>query len=341
MEQKLVRVPFDLEMAKKITEKSVEGKIVTRNGRSARIICFDAHCDDNIVALIEGEKGVEYPKSYVSDGMIFLTCESEYDLMLEIPEYMTLKDGDVYTTPKGGIGIYNSSYITSCDSIPFYVGVRYDGELIFRKSNDYAGFGSIKESRLSTEEEKQELIDALKESKELKAKKYLKRFFGIEAESKYVKYKDGDILRAYDNIVIIKNPCVDDEGKFKFKQYAGYCCNLNKLVDCDLYYDQQAVRYANDKEKEIIKQAMKESGNPMYDNILKQFFGIEQKQEYEFKPFDKVLVRDSDDKRWIPNFFWSKGDMMFRTIGGTFWNQCIPYNEQTAHLLGTTDNWEE
>lgn len=95
MEKKMVIVPFDVEMAKKITNGKVDGKIVTRDERNARIICFDAHCDDNIVALIEDEKGVEYIRSYVSDGMTFLTGECDCDLMLEIPEYMTFKDGDV------------------------------------------------------------------------------------------------------------------------------------------------------------------------------------------------------------------------------------------------------
>ena len=41
MEQKLVRAPFNIDMAKKITEKSVKGRIVTRDGRNARIACWN------------------------------------------------------------------------------------------------------------------------------------------------------------------------------------------------------------------------------------------------------------------------------------------------------------
>ena len=41
METKYVRVPFDVEMAKKITNGEVEGRVVTRDGRSVRILCFD------------------------------------------------------------------------------------------------------------------------------------------------------------------------------------------------------------------------------------------------------------------------------------------------------------
>lgn len=35
------KVLFDIELAKKITNKEVKGRIVTRGGHQARIICFD------------------------------------------------------------------------------------------------------------------------------------------------------------------------------------------------------------------------------------------------------------------------------------------------------------
>lgn len=38
---KFKKVPFNLELAKKITNKEIEGRIVTDNGLTARIICFD------------------------------------------------------------------------------------------------------------------------------------------------------------------------------------------------------------------------------------------------------------------------------------------------------------
>lgn len=34
-------VPFDIELAKKITNKEAKGRIVTENGITARIVCFD------------------------------------------------------------------------------------------------------------------------------------------------------------------------------------------------------------------------------------------------------------------------------------------------------------
>lgn len=50
------KVPFDIELAKKITNKEAKGRIVTENGITARIVCFDYNYGgkkDNIVVIIE------------------------------------------------------------------------------------------------------------------------------------------------------------------------------------------------------------------------------------------------------------------------------------------------
>ena len=41
IQTKYKRIPFNIELAKKITNKEVKGSIVTRNGLKVRIICFD------------------------------------------------------------------------------------------------------------------------------------------------------------------------------------------------------------------------------------------------------------------------------------------------------------
>ena len=50
------KIPFDIELAKKITNKEAKGRIVTENGNTARIVCFDYNYGgkkDNIVVIIE------------------------------------------------------------------------------------------------------------------------------------------------------------------------------------------------------------------------------------------------------------------------------------------------
>lgn len=63
-----------------------------------------------------------------------------------------------------------------------------------------------------------------------------------------------------------------------------------------------------------------------------------------FKPFDKVLVRDNEGQFWNANYFshyeGNKEDYPYACIDN-YYRYCIPYNEHTAHLLGTTDPYTE
>lgn len=100
MEQKLVKVPFEVELAKEITNGTKEGRIVTRGGDEARIVCWDYKSmsgDYPILALINQGKQEE-PIPYSKEGRYNVYgyfSENCLDLMLEIPKYMTFKDGDV------------------------------------------------------------------------------------------------------------------------------------------------------------------------------------------------------------------------------------------------------
>lgn len=57
-----------------------------------------------------------------------------------------------------------------------------------------------------------------------------------------------------------------------------------------------------------------------------------------FKPFDKVLVRDNDKYIWsveLFSFYRNKHGYPFRCVSNAY-SQCIPF-EGNEHLLGTTD----
>lgn len=67
-------------------------------------------------------------------------------------------------------------------------------------------------------------------------------------------------------------------------------------------------------------------------------------------PFNKVLVRNSLDDKWKPNFFGYINNENHKNIScfGFCWKYCIPYNEETKHLAGTNEDcpkyykwWEE
>lgn len=91
---KIKKIPFDLELAKKITNKEIKGNIVARNGYKARIICFDRkEIDDmfdppkNMIVLIESKYGSEGVYAFRTDGTFLLAEESTIDLHIEVPKY--------------------------------------------------------------------------------------------------------------------------------------------------------------------------------------------------------------------------------------------------------------
>ena len=59
--------------------KNPKRKVVTRNGRSARIICTDAKGNYPIVVLIE-EGGYDNALSYTKDGKLYVGETNDYDL---------------------------------------------------------------------------------------------------------------------------------------------------------------------------------------------------------------------------------------------------------------------
>ena len=68
------------------------------------------------------------------------------------------------------------------------------------------------------------------------------------------------------------------------------------------------------------------------------------KPKCQFKPFELVLIRDEDKHIWrVGLFSHYKEDLScpYICVGCSTYKQCIPYNEHTAHLLGTTDSYKE
>lgn len=89
---------------------------------------------------------------------------------------------------------------------------------------------------------------------------------------------------------------------------------------------------------------------------LDLFFATEKPKVERFDPntlhpFDKVIVRNGSYDIWRANFFGyrnNKNPLGQFDCFGFIWSLCIPYNEETKHLVGTTDDcpeyykwWEE
>lgn len=351
MEKKLVIVPFDFEMAKKIASKEIEGRIITRDKRCVRVVCWDAKSDQCILALLQGESKEEVG-TYPQDGRIFMEGESPADLMLEIPEYMTFKDGDIATlgwksddgefcewitilksVEVDEINILTEDYVTVC--------LKCDEENYFPIDFDCTSDGA-KWIRKPTEPEKQKLINELKASKETKAKEYLKRFFGIEEQPKY-QYNDGDLYMTSDGSIGIysdKYECGCFMPFHIFLNPEGVLFRSNGMGGCGVISECKPVTSATDRIRMV--QALRKDENLISKACLKKYFGDEEWiKSIGFK--QGVLVRATDDDEWVPaeyGYYSEKLSLHF-VLGGIGWKHCIPYTIHTKHLMGTTDNWEE
>ena len=68
----------------------------------------------------------------------------------------------------------------------------------------------------------------------------------------------------------------------------------------------------------------------------------------DFKPFDKVLVRKGEESfHWAPHLFGmliKNSEDRYNVIGignTNIWRRCIPYNDDTKHLIGSADDCPE
>lgn len=65
-----------------------------------------------------------------------------------------------------------------------------------------------------------------------------------------------------------------------------------------------------------------------------KFEVTDRESKHQFKPFDKVLVRDIDEHEWECSLFSHIDEEGYYVCVGSWWMQCIPY-EGNEHLLGT------
>ena len=192
MEYKMATIPFDLETAKKINIGEIAGRIVTEKGQNrAEIVYEDNSSNCPLLVVIHS---ISVSADWFSATGKALSSANR--LLLEVPEYTTFKDGEVLSNKDGSyIFILNTNgkYLTS-----LYASLAAGAD--FNISDNIAANGNnIERYRLATDSEKQMMINALKASKEPKAKMYLKRFFGIEEKLKY-DFKPFDKVLVKDNV---------------------------------------------------------------------------------------------------------------------------------------------
>lgn len=350
MENKYVKVPFDVEMAKRIHSGECEGRIVTNDDRSVRIVCWDYKeiMGERILALVQSKESRENIFAFDNKGRNDVN-EHLSPLWLEIPEYMTFKDGDIvkqsndtytwlsiikdidlYDDGKGGLWYFTNEYV----SMLINDG---DGSIDIDTHSD-AG----QKVERATEEEKLKLIDAMKANESPKAKEYLKRFFGIEEKPKY-QYKDGDLYMTPNGGIGIysdKYECEDYMPYHIFMDSDGRLFRSNSKGGKGKISECKPVTSATDRSRMF--KALREDENLISKACLKKYFGDEDWIKHiRFK--ECVLVRGLEQDVWVPAEYGYYSEKLASHVvfNGMGWKHCIPYTIHTKHLMGTTDNWEE
>lgn len=160
----------------------------------------------------------------------------------------------------------------------------------------------------------------------------------LEIEKAQLEFKDGDIIcisgMGYLAYGIVKS--IDNSSK-KLEYYVLNDMSTLKFEDWLLFEDKQ-IQPITETQQIILFDALARE-NKVWDAKKKKVVDI--KKEHQFKPFEKILVRDSYDDVWRASFFShiKENDGRYVTTCVT-WKFCIPY-EGNEHLLGTTNNVED
>ena len=171
----------------------------------------------------------------------------------------------------------------------------------------------------------------------------------LEIEKAQPEFKDGDIALAdYGNrqyIFIVSNKTDLSEG-------------YNSLISLDLWdstlnmggyrmsffkENLSKLRLATDSEKQQLFDALAKKGKA-WDAEKKQI--VDLKPKVKFKPFDKVVAYCEILEGWSCDIFshYAKnyeGKEVIVCLGGGTYYKALPFNEETAKLLGTTKNVED
>ena len=160
----------------------------------------------------------------------------------------------------------------------------------------------------------------------------------LELEKAQPEFKDGDIVcisgMGYLAYGIVKS--INNSSK-KLEYYVLNDMSTLKFEDWLSFEDKQ-IQPITETQQIILFDALARE-NKDWDSDKKAIVDLKPKFD-ELKPFDKVVVRCSEADRWSIDFFSHKVHNGYICTGDAWFGYCLPYNEETSHLLGTTDHWE-
>ena len=154
----------------------------------------------------------------------------------------------------------------------------------------------------------------------------------LEIEKHQSEFKDGDIVVYGKSVAICRRI---------YKNTLYFYVSIDETFG--LLFDDNRVaeecRFATDEDKQQLFEALAKE-NKAWDAEKKAI--VDLKPLWTPKPFDRVITRVDDDAIWTANIF-SHIDQYgeYNTIGCVGgYPYCLPYNAETAKLIGTTNNFE-
>lgn len=252
-----------------------------------------------------------------------LLVEEGYKMVgTELKVVSKFKEGDIIVTDTGIIVMFDSLREGTFPDVVVYKAIRYPSSGKIKVKTD-RGVGYAHECRLATEEEKNLFFNSLTEA-------------GYFYDGKNITqtFKKGDIVVSAGGCIAV----VDHIGKFgSFNDVVYYQCCIGSCDNFTVGIDMgigcaSDCKYASAYDQERILRELKEHGFKIKgDTVVKiNKFNFDSLTE-----FDKVLVRDSCKQCWCGDFFqYMEGSRFVCTSSD--WTYCIPYNNDTKFLVGTS-----
>ena len=277
-------------------------------------IVFEEIDGDNIVIFRKSVDAKVYLTQYGEvnsiDGKCVIYPKGETTWEGFVPP-CKFKDGDIIFTDTGSytwVSIFKQFSKNICYT---YIDLCITDNQLITDTQGLCNIRDINTQRLATNEEKQKLFYAIKANG-----------YKWNAETKTLeklvepKFKVGDIVR------------------LKSKP------NYIYTIHCLTWDDNKKLAYKllPKNDKHLILVSLNKQDN--YELVPNKF------DITTLIPFEsRVLVRDDNKQKWKANFwgFYNNSLPMNFPFSccGTEYAQCIPYNDDTKHLLGTTDDCDE
>ena len=298
---------------------------------------YRGNCDNCIEVVTNNCYYFNEKGHYITNGV-----KSENGECLLFPSNK-MRDWSKFAWKKGDILISNDS-----DSLIIFNGFLKDDYTIFEgkhwislsKKKHISCLDMQKTQNYHIEDNKEVVQTYIKTIEERLGGKFNRETLEIDKQQEF---KDGDVV-----FVRLKRFCfIEIFNYFKdddLYDHASLSTTLQTIDICGKYPISKdeivEIRLATDSEKKQLFEALAKEGKA-WDAEKKQIVDFKPKW-ITLKPFDRVITRGDNNDIWTANIFShmnSYGEYVaIGCVGG--YHYCLPYNAETAKLIGTTNNWE-